>query len=435
MRGALVLAALAACGFPRPQTDIDAAPPDAPIDAAVADAAVADAAPIVDAAEPDAPRVITRIAFYERGAPIAGASALVHGPDGAPVTAAITDETGVAAFANVLPGSSLTVGKVMGVAPAIYPRVVTVFDVQPGDYVRVGDSRPRTTTSIAVHGSPLSGVTSFVVGTGCGYEQIVPGSDLDRHTFVMAGAACRRDGEWTVVALALSGSTPVKYAVARTSAQIARLVDWIDVTPTSGFAALTASYVNVPAGTGRVQLAFDFPFPPGSFTHGIVDGVPASRTFRYPPGAVEAIDVTAEALVDDHGSLVRRAVTGATHQFNLGAELLPIPAEHTVDSRDAERPALTWTAAPAGIDMVTGDVGWSQRYTWRFYAPPGATAVRFPAIPDTHLELVPPSIEPGAGFHSQIEYVATDADGWDAARQEPVTSEVRQRSWRRFEIH
>jgi hypothetical protein len=353
------------------------------------------------------------LTFYY-GEPIADASVFVFDKAGALVFETTTGPGGTKHLDNVPRGGSITVGKVVGGAP----RVRSVYGVEPGDDLKLGYGSAFGATVNLTATTTLSGYT-YVIGAGC------DAVSYNTLTAIQAYTNCRTGGAWTLVALASANNAVQQFTVVPGVTTNASLSTWH---PASEMSDFLVGFSSPLPGTSNVQIAFrNWPTAgPGSQQFTTSSG---NAAFRYAaiPGEKLTYSVIDNVGAQAATSLTRSITPIRMENVNLAALLLPAMTSVATDFASPLRPVMTWAADPAissAADMVSIQANWDGTgyYEWGILLPSGSDRTfQFPAIPISHVELLPPS---GAtwSFGATVSYVDATELTYAQIRQLPDRS-------------
>jgi hypothetical protein len=421
-----VIALLAAACSP-----VNARPDPSDLDGgSLPDASVDDAAATPDA-EPASGPVTVRVVSF--GRPIEGADVVFHDADGTPIATAATTADGRATH-EAPRGGMVTALLSDGFAH-------TITDIRPGDVLEAIDERywfdvvspPKNFATVPVN-PPNTSV--LLVLTGCLPLEVPAGQTFE----VTAQPGCDRssDGRFPLLALALNSSR-----VPLASTELA-LVDWGDGNPHDPIfsqwnSVTTGSYTvaSIPVAFERAVTQLDMleagvrmPLQ-AEDTHDneILNGTVTAKTVV--PSAIGdafvdrivlhgAHDAAADAT--PYNAFVHRGAGPLSGTFDLGDKALPLLAIPTVDLVDGARPLVRFVPpADATLDGGWAEWRWTRnasglvsRWTIRF--PPGATSVRYPALPELFADRRP-STSFGAPALENLALVDLGAGGWTELRQ------------------
>jgi hypothetical protein len=363
------------------------------------DAARADG--LIDSSPDATPTGLVSVTVLEAGQPVAGAAVVFSDPDGHVVSTSTTGPDGKAAE-TLAAGSSVTCDPTFGTGTT--HALLTIFDVQPGDQLVMGDpvmpspaASPEGTVQVGV--SAVTNAVSYAIDLGgCTATSSNPGTIAVTLTTACLNSA----GTYDALALALGADgSAISYAVAlsETAPGGANTGGLTMPAWRTDFATHTITVSNAPASTpisSFFVLDHDaarfasIPLP--SYTSSATGT--ATMTMRYPKQlgtwADEAVVVEQPAGSSGQpfrmylastpiGNIQDETADFAAPPKITGTELFVAPNDST--------PTISWDS-PGSFTGTTGglvEVRWhsaTDSWIWSAVVAPGATnRVRFPDLP------------------------------------------------------
>jgi hypothetical protein len=317
--------------------------------------------------------------------------------------------------------------------------MASVIGVEPGDRIVLGSrgASPRT-VNLSATSSLASGVDHYKVSAGCGGVS----SPRTGAFQIQTDDSCRRSNAWTAAAIAFSNATDASQFSVVTGATEGTPFQFANWRPAFEMSSFTVGFSAPPAGTTRVDVIFDYPYPTVGSTYQAFTTTSGDAQFVFPPDLVPMLTYSVGAVVMtgtgglQSGTTYRRTVAPLRMEtVNLRLLALPLVEAVTGDFTDTARPTLTWSAAGEGVDMVHLLADWDGIgfYEWHVYGPPDMTSFRVPAIPLDHVELIPPA---GMGwmFSAVVNHVDLQTGGWAEARQDPAAAPEARSAYRTFNL-
>jgi hypothetical protein len=359
-----------------------------------------------DRREPPAPRANAgprgrvTVAVYYEGEPLAG-QWVVFQDEGGNVLSSARSGTDGKASAEVGPRAMVTVAH-----GASLRRLYTVMDVKPGDEIVVGEKEDDESVAAVVGTArvrfpgPHPGAVVYTASLGVGATEgtdpngAIPLPILKR--YLVDGAKLKALGE----ALDARGE-PVAFAFAwapwdeaKTKARAE--VD-VPLSPWStAFRSFEIAVTNAPPGLATVDGKLSIfskdedRFDRRPVRADVRDGR-ATLAFRVPPPlgaeALYRLDMTFAGSHDKAVIVRREEAMSPSVVVDLAATALPrVTRAAALSSRDPARPVVGWEVANAGppADAIVARVSWpeTREHVWTIAAPPSATRLVLPALPD-----------------------------------------------------
>jgi hypothetical protein len=392
--------------------------------------------PAVSPAPTPAGEVMVRV--ERSGAPEPGVQVIFHEPDGSVFGQAITADDG-RAWGTALSGSLVSVVRAEGE----HRSIATTWGVEPGDeivfIVRATPVDPEAGIVRVQLPGAVANATRYAVDAGCHAESMSdPGQPiaLDLHQSCLTGP----DGSVNVLATAHDASgAPLAWSFLRGLSienGVAHLPDWSttwqDVelhlmgAPGEANAALGGGDWGI---DGASYPAADEPW--AFLSSGIV-----TLTTRVPAPTAERFTSRVVVGHGDAASLSGVSERSERHDgvpayvmLNVAGDFLPAVTSPVLDTRDASRPVVRWTAAGslADADLGTVELGWrdgSATGEWTAIIPPTATApLAFPRLPEELAAWRPPH---AAAFDApQVSFFDADwVDGYAIVKAQGFDPEL-----------
>lgn len=323
-----------------------------------------------------------KVKVYDEGRPAAGRWVVFHDASGDVVSHARTDADGRASGA----GRMVTVLEPGGIAKA-----VTVVDVEPNDELVFGEEEDEggaAATACTAHVSvdaPHEAAPVHVVSLGVG-ETEVP--DLERPLLMPVLTRYLAGGEFVVLAEALGpdrepiafghvtarcpdgGPAPVRVSPSSTEYRA------FDVHVTHDGAGAVAGELAIVRGEDR--------FDRGHRTATLDRSADLRFRAPRPLGSDARLRLTIDRAGTDERVVIVQRRRAMPERATVDATMAR-PTDLAVDGRVPARPAVRWKVVGEPVaDATLVRVWWptSHEHEWTVVAPPGASGVRLPALPD-----------------------------------------------------
>lgn len=347
-----------------------------------------------------------------------GVPVLFLGPDGALAVETVTDGDG-RAIATIASGSAA----IIALPDTEHTNAKTTYAVlglEPGDDVVLRLFRDRPTLGAMTLELPAyPGANGYEVTTGCG----VTTSATSTVTISLL-AGCTPEGQFRYLARAKSNIDVLGFA----SGSATFLADG------------TVTHEGAWAPSGMLTVHFSNPLEGHVDVGGTIDAVDGDRNFER----IGAAAAAAGAAVD----VAFPVAPGFAHVTSIGMNPDPsnpgrgeqwlavhTPADATEATVDLEAERLPYLYRPqfdatsrsivveratngAAADAMTGIIFFhegTQSHAWMLLAPPDATAIEFPLLPEPYADRVP--VEPVVDLLLVYLEAASDWDGYRDARQ------------------